>query len=169
MLTCYASKNGDLDCLPIWWSSEWINILKCRTARRSVPCAALRWPSHLLLWVTPTPTLFGAHMGAKLEKRWFHLIFTIELVKCSNKSTNLGSWQLICNWASCVSYLFLIILYNHIIYKVWIQDIGECLESKKKRRFKADGYMLDEVWRILEDKQQDHFKVYNLFSERFSG
>ena len=30
-----------------------------------------------------------------------------------------------------------------IIYIVWIQDIGKCLVSKKKRRFKANGYNLD--------------------------
>ena len=65
------------------------------------------------------------------------------------------------------------------------------LVSKKKRRYKADGYnldltyltnkvitmgfpsksiksnWLDEVRRFLEDNQENHYKVYNLCSEIF--
>ena len=67
------------------------------------------------------------------------------------------------------------------------------LVSKKKRRYKADGYnldltyltnkvitmgflsksiesiWLDEVQLFLEDNQENHYKVCNLYSERFSA
>ena len=41
------------------------------------------FPLHL--WVTPTPTLFGAHLGARMMEKAF-IFLIVELLKCSNKS-----------------------------------------------------------------------------------